>query len=77
VAYKKRFANRPRITIDEVDNFKEEFLQSALDEAWEDGMREAAGIVANGSFLHDQAPDALFAKAVSKAILTRIKERKK
>ena len=71
VAYKKRFTNWPRITIDEVNDFKEKFLQSALDEAWEAGMREAAEMTQNNNWGYDGDCGLL------QAILTRIKEREK
>ena len=73
VAYEKRFANRSKITIDEVNNFKEEFLQSALDKAWEAGMREAARIGNQAVSGNIAVPQ----DSVKRAILARVKERNK
>ena len=62
-----------------IDNPNQDYKHKAIHEKWVDWqaavkwatekqIEKDAEILENGSFLHDKAPDALFAKAAAKAI---------
>ena len=46
----------------------DEAFQEDWRAAWEAALEEAARIIEGGSFMHDQAPTALFAKEAAAAI---------
>jgi hypothetical protein len=63
-------------TVDEWNRRDESALAQAREEGRIKGMREAAEIVLNGRFVHDEAPTKIFAKEAAAAI-SRAAEGKK